>query len=255
MSEDLTLHIKDKQSIDALIQRFRSFRSLKNATVWEYDANGDNLCQHERFRWIYNREQIVLLQAMFIGKTGYGKSSLINSIIGRDVFRIDEIKSCTKELDTALYYLGQDRKYYLSLSDLPGVGESQEADMQYQNWYKKMIHHSSCIVYVFRADQRDFSIDEDMFAKLFYMKELRKNIVIALNFADKIEPINRTGKISEAQRKALENKIKIIRNKFGVHSVVPCSAKTGEGISKLVEEIMDILNVYVHKGNRHSYSH
>lgn len=246
MSEDLTLYIKDKQSIDALIQRFQSFQSLKNATVWEYDIRDGDLYQHERFRWIYDRKQIVLLQTMFIGKTGYGKSSLINSIIGRGVFQIDEIKSCTKELDTALYNLGLDNKYYLALSDLPGVGESRKADVQYQNWYKKMIRHSSCIVYVLRADQRDFSIDEDIFAKLFYTEKLRENIVIALNFADKIEPISRNGRISEAQRRALENKIEIIRDKFNVYSVVPCSAKSGEGISHLVEEIMDNLDLCVY---------
>ena len=142
--------------------------------------------------------------------------------------------------------MGQDEKTYLAFSDLPGVGESRMADIQYRKWYRDMVLSSSCVVYVLRADQRDFSIDEDVFSELFYTEEQKENVVIALNFADKIEPISRSGKISEAQWRVLEDKIEIIREKFGVYSVIPCCAKTGEGITELISEIADILDLCVY---------
>ena len=246
MDDGLTLYVKSKSNISVLIQRFSAFSGLKNKAVWEYDIHGEDLSRHNRFRWDYSGRQIIMRQTMFIGKSGYGKSSLINSIIGADAFQIDEVKACTKELDTALFRMGQDEKTYLAFSDLPGVGESRMADIQYRKWYRDMVLSSSCVVYVLRADQRDFSIDEDVFSELFYTEEQKENVVIALNFADKIEPISRSGKISEAQWRVLEDKIEIIREKFGVYSVIPCCAKTGEGITELISEIADILDLCVY---------
>lgn len=246
MCEGLILHLKNKEGLDALIRRFRAFQKLKNTTIWEYENQNGRFIRHKHFRWIYDEKQIVLLQIMFIGKTGYGKSSLINSIIGNDLFEVDDIESCTKKLDTVFYQLGKSKTYYLALSDLPGVGEGKTVDRQYRNWYKQMVSHSGCVVYVLRADQRDYSIDELIFEEVFQTEAQRKKVVIALNFADKIEPLNRGVHISEAQMRSLDIKSKAVRRKFKVNTVIPCCAKTGEGIPELVKEIVSTLDAYAY---------
>lgn len=247
MDEGLELAVRSEMGIDALIHRFPEVSGLREKAIWTYDIQDGDIHRHDRYTWEYKNQRVTLLQVMFIGKTGYGKSSLLNAIVGQTLFEIDEVQSCTKKLDTVLYRMGQtDNIDYLALSDLPGVGESIEADKQYRAWYRDMLCASSCVVYVLRADQRDFSIDEDVFEELFPDGEQRANLVIALNFADKIEPISRDGRISEAQWTALEDKVDMIQELFDVYTVIPCCAKTGEGISKLVSEIVDILDLNVY---------
>lgn len=246
MDTSLTLNIKNKSNLSTLIWRFPVFEELTNSTITEYEIE-DNMCiSHNLYKWEYQSKEIVLLQVMFIGKTGYGKSSLINAILGENIFQIDEVQSCTKELDTALYCMDQNERCFLALTDLPGMGESDSADIKYMEWYKNMLPTSCCVVYVIRADQRDFAIDEVIFDELFRHEKERDKVIVALNFADKIEPINRDGKISAAQRRALEDKTELVENIFDIWPVIPCCAKTGEGVPELVAEIVDHLEGFVY---------
>ena len=139
------------------------------------------------------------------------------------------------------------KKEYLALFDFPGIGESEQADHKYMAWYADLVKDSPCIVYILRADQRDYSIDERAFEKLFFEDTL-DNVIIALNCADKIEPVNRSGIITEAQKEALEEKRYSIESILSVPSyrIFPCSAHTGYGIEELVGCIEDQLEFCVY---------
>ena len=50
------------------------------------------------------------LNVIFIGQTGYGKSSLINKLIDRDVFETSDYQSCTKILQSAGFFLNHSKK-------------------------------------------------------------------------------------------------------------------------------------------------
>lgn len=257
----LTMNLKHTSQIDSLIQRFPCFSGLKNKQLWEYDEDAlkgffdgyrEDVPKDTRYRWdvpqmsfFDYQEQVSVLPAMFIGKTGYGKSSLLNYIIGKSVFPIDDIKVCTREIDAALFRLGANPLYYLALCDLPGVGENEQADKLYMDWYSEMIECSPSVIYVLRADQRDFSIDERAFERLFQSEDDLNKVIVALNCADKIEPINRGVGISEAQMEALEVKQEKIAEIFSVESyrIFPCCAHNGYGIEELVTEMMDDLEL------------
>ena len=85
-------------------------------------------------------------------------------------------------------------------------------------WYAGLLEYSPCVVYVLRADQRDFSTDERTFQALFHRKEDRDKVIIALNYADKIEPINRSPELSKAQLEALDQKTELICKLFDIPS-------------------------------------
>ncbi len=255
--------VKHTDQIDSLIQRFPCISGLKDKEIWEYDLDvvrdyfygrRKDAPQNMKYRWKVPKQsffgyqtQICALPVMFIGKTGYGKSSLLNHIIGKSVFLTDDTRPCTQNVESAFFRLGSDPKYYLALFDFPGIGESEQADHKYMTWYADMVKDSPCIVYVLRADQRDYSIDERAFEKLF-SEEILDNVIIALNCADKIEPVNRKGEITEAQKEALEEKCDSIESILSVPSyrIFPCSAHTGYGMEELVSCIEDQLELCVY---------
>lgn len=83
----------------------------------------------------------------FLGKTGYGKSSLINGMFGTH-FSTDPFYSCTKELYTVTTLdnapVGYDA---VSVYDTPGIGEFPDNDM-YQKYYNYAASVADVIVLV-----------------------------------------------------------------------------------------------------------
>lgn len=259
----LKMNLKHTAPIDELIHLHPSFSELKGKSVWGYDM--DTLQDYfsgvrttapkdDTYRWevphtnfFGYQDQATILPVMFIGKTGYGKSSLLNRITGTNLFPIDDIRPCTKEIDAAVYRLREYPSHFLALCDLPGVGENEQADRQYMGWYSGLLECSPCVVYVLRADQRDFSVDERVFQTLFLNEETRDKVIIALSYADKIEPINRGSELSEAQLDALERKVDQVSELFSIPSyrIFPYCAHTSYGVKDLVNEISENLEMCV----------
>lgn len=253
------MNLRHTASLDELIQKHPCFQSLEDVAIWEYET--DYLCDFLRgkrtdapkstkyrcnvpdLEFFDHLPQISILSVMFIGKTGYGKSSLLNQIIGHPVFKTDDIHSCTKEIDSSVFRLGSDPRYYLSLNDLPGIGENKAVDENYMAWYAELLLHSPSVVYVLRADQRDWTLDEQVFKNLFAKENSRDKVIIALNCADKIEPVSRSKYLSEQQLEALEHKVDLISEFFDIPSyrIFPCCALTGYGIEDLLAEVAEDL--------------
>lgn len=57
-----------------------------------------------------------------MGKTGAGKSSLCNTLFAGEVSRVSDVTACTRE---PLRFRLQVGKRFMTLVDLPGVGESE----------------------------------------------------------------------------------------------------------------------------------
>ncbi len=231
----LNVIINYNSEINELCSMYPVFNFLKSTRLHE----------SEDIKWNISGIESYDAQVMFIGKTGYGKSTTLNKIIGKDLFETSDTSSCTKQLFSAEYKLNNNQ--YFSFNDLPGVGESKLADTQYYEWYKGMLDKSYCVVYLLRADQRDYTVDQVLFKEMFKNLNERKKVIVALNFADKIEPINRTSELTTAQLANLNKKVEEVKKLFEVKEVIYYSAALGLNIDILTEKIASVVRKVVYK--------
>jgi predicted GTPase len=115
--------IKYENSIDYLIKRFPSLSFVKEVFIFPYDE----------IAWTCNNKTQYHLQVIFVGKTGYGKSTTVNKLVGKEIFQSNDVVACTRESQCADFTISDE--YYLSLSDLPGIGESATLDQEYMELY------------------------------------------------------------------------------------------------------------------------
>ncbi|OOF17277.1 hypothetical protein BZJ17_16970 [Salinivibrio sp. IB574] len=242
---DITTNILHEDDIDSLGVNYQFLKKLE--------------LSNSAFRsWYYTNphrlgyEKIKALKIIFIGQTGYGKSSLINKLIKKDIFETSDYEACTKTLQSAVYFLHHKRKhenvaYHLSFVDLPGIGENDQADEKYLQWYKGYIKEAAVIVYLFRADKRDHTQDEFFFNNVFD-KNKSKQLICVISQADKIEPINRALNLSNNQKKNLLKKESEIRNQsflnFDKTDIIHLSTHLDINImeleNKIISKIKDI---------------
>lgn len=240
---ELNVHIVYSGEIYELTYRYPCLSFLEHFSIPQIEMN----------QWIMNNDYwgyvdktVYELNVMVIGKAGYGKSSTLNRIIGRDKFATDDINVCTKNLYDAVYKLNKRQDVFLSLCDLPGIGESNYADDHYYVWYRDMLKKSHCVLYVIRADQRDYSMDEIIFKHIFRENAEKEKVVLALNFADKIEPVNRQSvELSSVQRTNLKAKVSDVSKIFQIskRNIVYYSAADNLNVDILVRCIAEKLRV------------
>ncbi|MEK4032266.1 GTPase [Methylocystis sp. IM3] len=110
----------------------------------------------QSIRDLISLEQKKPLSAAIFGQTGCGKSSLTNAIFGTH-FDVDDVKPCTK-LPQAHH--GHDSKgHRITFWDLPGIGESAEADSQYLDMYADYAAKCDVVLWAFQADTRTMTCD------------------------------------------------------------------------------------------------
>lgn len=176
------------------------------------------------------------------GKTGVGKSSLCNSLFGKDVCPISDVEACTRNPQEVIVGLGQKG---LKLLDVPGVGESSERDKEYSKLYAKLMPELDLVLWVIKADDRALTSDE-----VFYKSVVKPHVdegkpfFFVLNQVDKIEPFREWDEErSEPGAKQFQNihrKIEDVGRFFGIASskIIPVSANEKYNLTKLVDEIV-----------------
>jgi len=232
----MNAEIKYKADFAQWIEKYPMFSFLKNI----------NIPRNESFKWtrsnhslgFYNKETYEF-NIMFIGKTGYGKSTTLNKLTGSNVFQMSDIGVGTKNLSSYLYQMDKGASTFFSLTDLPGIGESLSHDSEYLEWYRDALEVSQVVVYVLRADQRDFALDEQLFKACFGEESQRSKVIIALNYADKIEPVNRQNILTAEQVRNLEKKVEEVSRLFGFpkENIVYYSASQEINVGKLLRKL------------------
>jgi predicted GTPase len=236
MADSLSVKVVHKTQIDELLRISPQFSFIKDKTLSENDS----------IYWKMNDENAFCIQVMFIGKTGYGKSTTLNKICGYQYFETDDVNICTKSLFSCEYKISDHREHYFSLCDLPGVGESSNADETYTRWYVEMLKKSACVVYLLRADQRDYSVDKEIINTIIDNSErISEKLIIGLNYADKIEPVSRISPFLPCleQLRNLNKKLKTISELFNIDSgkVIYYSASDGYNLNDLKDSIARVV--------------
>lgn len=190
----------------------------------------------------------------FLGRTGNGKSSLINELWNTH-FPTDPLLSCTKEMQTVTLITNTIPGYEaVTIYDTPGIGEYSESS-KYDRYYEHAVTCADCIVLVTTFDRTDAPAQR-LLMRLKKHIAPGKNVkfIIALNHIDSriVADMSNTYEPWDVERNCpsdscMENvatRIKIIQerfySKFLPFEVVPVCALRRYGIEQLKEAITKI---------------
>lgn len=233
----ITKYFISNQSIQNIPEHF-GLKEIFSNSLYSIKKNNDNLWNVNDSNGNKIREEYQF-SIGFFGKSGYGKSTMVNSLLNINLMETSDVDACTRRCNCIDYAIEKDNSV-LSFCDFPGIGEDVYRNDEYMKMYSDFMRKLGLVVYVVRADTRDYSIDEQAYDKIFNTPERKQNVIIALNFCDKIEPISRQA-LSEPtseQMRNIEEKVRFIQNKFNPGGgVVPCSSGTGWNIQKLAQTI------------------
>lgn len=176
-----------------------------------------------------------------MGKTGAGKSLLCNALFQGEVTPVSDVDACTRDILRFRLSRGEQS---LLLLDLPGVGESELRDKEYESLYRRILPELDLILWVIKADDRAFSVDERFYKRV--MIEHHQRILFIVNQADKIESSHEwyvTGNApSPHQSVNIEARLESIRQLFSPHHpVCAVSARTEWNLPSMVETMMRCL--------------
>lgn len=181
------------------------------------------------------------------GKTGVGKSSLCNALFGQDICSIGDVQACTRDTQEVLLTIG-DSGTGIKLIDVPGVGESNKRDDEYDELYKNLLPELDLIFWVFKGDDRANASDEDFYNRLIspYINA-GKPFLAVINQVDKIEPFREWNEEERApsvkQLKNIKDKCSCVANflQLPVNQIIPVSANERYGLMELVDAIVHAL--------------
>lgn len=120
----------------------------------------------------------------FLGRTGNGKTSLINALFGTQ-FKTDPLIACTKEMYTVTVLNHHPKgKEATSVIDTPGIGE-YSSNSAYQRFYEHAVNVADCIVLVTTLDRIDAPAQRLLQSLKPYLNPRKKQkFLIAINHID-----------------------------------------------------------------------
>jgi len=180
------------------------------------------------------------------GKTGAGKSSLCNAVFGQDVCPISDVEACTRNPQEVIVKIGNKRG--IKLIDVPGMGENAERDSEYALLYNNLLPELDLVLWVIKADDRAFTIDEKTYKSLVspYIENGLPFFII-LNQVDKVEPYREwDSDVRQPGPKQADNifkKREVVSGNFNLplQKIIPVSANERYGLLELVDSIIHAL--------------
>ncbi|MEX6255977.1 MULTISPECIES: GTPase family protein [Morganellaceae] len=179
-----------------------------------------------------------------MGKTGAGKSSLINALFQSSLSPVSDVSGCTRQ---AQRFSMKVNNHTLTFIDLPGVGESLERDREYHQLYRNLLPELDLIIWVLKADDRAWSSDEQCYRFLTEQYGYQpEHFLFVLNQADKIEPCRQwdehNHQPSPEQAVNLELKQQAVITAFKPHHpVMTVSAVENYQLTELAEQLIQAL--------------
>ena len=177
-----------------------------------------------------------------MGKTGVGKSSLCNALFRSEVCAVNAVEACTRTPQRIRLRFGS---HFLTLIDLPGVGESQCRDSEYRKLYRELMPELDMVLWVLKAYDRAYAAEEQFYEDVFaqYCGSLPP-ILWLLNQVDKTEPAEQWNRAS-AQPSALQAQHIVMKRQavarqlpVAADVILPVSVKGRYQLAKVVETMI-----------------
>ena len=173
-----------------------------------------------------------------MGKSGAGKSSLCNALFASEVSPVSDVAACTRE---PLRFRLQVGDCYMTLMDLPGVGESSTRDTEYAALYREQLSRLDLVLWLIKADDRALAVDEHFYHQVIG-EAYRHKVLFVISQSDKAEPTSGGGPLSTAQKQNISRKICLLHELFQpVHPVCAVSVRLQWGLRVMAERMIKCL--------------
>ena len=173
-----------------------------------------------------------------LGKTGAGKSSLCNALFAGDVSPVSDVTACTRNPLSFRLQLGE---RFMTLVDLPGVGESERRDAEYAALYRQQLPRLDLVLWLIKADDRALAVDEHFYHQVIG-ESYRHKVLFVISQADKAEPTSGNGQLSTEQKQNISRKICLLHELFRpVHPVCAVSVRLQWGLRVMAERMIRCL--------------
>jgi GTP-binding protein Era len=158
------------------------------------------------------------------GRPNVGKSTLVNALCGGKVAIVSDKPQTTRR---RIFGIANGDDYQLVLADLPGFQRPLDAlTERMQRTVDAAFEEVDAVLFVLSARERIGAGDRFIASRVF---GLGVPVVIALNKVDRLKPGHVAQQMAAAAR--LGN----------FHALHPVSAKTGDGVAELREELVGLL--------------
>lgn len=188
----------------------------------------------QQIRQLTNYEPMIGI----MGKTGAGKSSLCNALFASDVSPVSDISACTRE---PLRFRQQVGEHFMTIVDLPGVGESRARDTEYAALYHEQLPQLDLVLWLIKADDRALGVDEHFYYQIIG-EAYRHKVLFVISQSDKVEPTSGNGQLSTEQKQNISRKICLLHDLFQpVHPVCAVSVRLRWGLRVMAERMIRCL--------------
>ena len=170
-----------------------------------------------------------------MGKTGSGKSSLCNALFTGEISPVSDVTACTRE---PLRFRLQVGKRFMTLVDLPGVGESERRDTEYATLYRKQLPQLDLVLWLIKGDDRALAVDEHFYRQVIG-EAYRHKVLFVISQSDKVEPTCGGEKLSTEQKRNISLKICLLHELFQpVNPVCAVSVRLQWGLRVMAERMI-----------------
>ena len=173
-----------------------------------------------------------------MGKTGAGKSSLCNALFAGEVSPVSDVAACTREPLRFRFQVGE---RFMTLVDLPGVGESGARDTEYAGLYREQLPRLDLVLWLIKADDRALAVDEHFYREVIG-EAYRHKVLFVISQSDKAEPTSGGERLSTEQKQNISRKICLLHELFQpVHPVCAVSVRLQWGLRVMAERMIRCL--------------